>query len=256
MLTNNDIIAKIYDIFHQDGNDRNDRNDIIVTYLHKLFKVTISNEYIFGFFLEGEFMYVCYLQKTQFISGKKILEHAEKICEFLPKIKWIELHDQSAITVNQRYGIGVYLSKFRILAKGESWYNSLGYYQKNYDDEKIEWNKIRNTNFADILDDFRNKEYELTDMFDVVEGIEPFEELSSNSDYRILIDTTYNFIKNELKLKFNLDINSDNIKTSFIFDVLYHKNSRHESNGILCFLLVSIFSLYIDYDNLLLKNLN
>jgi hypothetical protein len=76
-------------------------------------------------------MYISHLDKCG-ISGSETLKKIEEFA-MLAGFKKINLYDASRITI---CGYSVDLAKLKILTKGESWYNSLGYKSENYDNEK------------------------------------------------------------------------------------------------------------------------
>jgi len=80
------------------------------------------------------------------ISGSKTLERLELLARCVG-IKYLQLEDQSYI--NSTYEID--LAFISILAKGESWYNSVGYKQINYDEESLKWDQLRSKKFNDVV---------------------------------------------------------------------------------------------------------
>lgn len=71
------------------------------------------------------------------IPGSDSLKKVEEVAKLLPNIKSINLMDASSIN---KCGVDLDLAIIKILTKGQSWYNSLGYYSDNYKDE-IDHNK-------------------------------------------------------------------------------------------------------------------
>ena len=67
------------------------------------------------------------------IRGSETLHKIEQIGIRLDNIEYICLEDDSNVEILP--DIEIDLGVFKILTKGESWYNSLGYFSKNYEEE-------------------------------------------------------------------------------------------------------------------------
>jgi hypothetical protein len=67
------------------------------------------------------------------IQGSESIKRVEEALKQIPSIKKINLTDASTISV---CGESIKLSCLKILSKGESWYNLLGYYSENSDLDK------------------------------------------------------------------------------------------------------------------------
>lgn len=78
------------------------------------------------------------INKSQNYSGTQIIKNIENIISSIYNNCIIKLDDESKIYVN---GKTIYLKYFFTLAKGNSWYGSMGY--SNIINDKKEWNKIR-----------------------------------------------------------------------------------------------------------------
>ena len=106
---------------------------------------------------KGIISLVVYSLDKCLLTGTDILLRLEKFIGSLNQdgfeIEYVILGDESHITwKSERYSIKVNLAKLKIITKGQSWYNSMGYYQDNYEEEK---NDIaRNKTFQNILDSF------------------------------------------------------------------------------------------------------
>jgi hypothetical protein len=93
------------------------------------------------------------------IQGSESIKMVEEALKQIPNIKKIKLTDVSTITV---CGESIKLSCLKILSKGESWYNSLGYYSQNHEIDKETNAKIIEKPFHQFLTDCLqkyNKEY-------------------------------------------------------------------------------------------------
>jgi len=96
---------------------------------------------------EGD-MHVTDVAKTSVISGKEILEGISKCAEEIG-ITLISLEDVSSIDLYcQDKSISFSLAVLKILTKGQSWYNSLGYKSFEYKQEVKKNKVILNTPFT------------------------------------------------------------------------------------------------------------
>ena len=100
-------------------------------------------------------LYIDKLYKCN-LSGNQILERFDKFVEQLNKdgynIKYITLTDASYIIWKSRTSkITINLARLKIISNGLSWYNSRGYYQEKYNDEKLFWDLIRESSFGEFL---------------------------------------------------------------------------------------------------------
>lgn len=82
------------------------------------------------------------------ISGTETLKRIEVFSREV-SIEAISLSDKSIIEWNN---FRISLSTLNILSKGESWYNTLGYLQINYDKEKEEWDILCNLSMQCLFD--------------------------------------------------------------------------------------------------------
>lgn len=109
----------------------------------------------FLFAYDHEYGLICYiakLGKTSSLSGSQILRSLELLLKaYADDVDYIELCDVSRIELDTKNVIP--LSYVFIFVKGHSWYNSLGFYQKNYEKEKESWSMIRNKSFVEFLED-------------------------------------------------------------------------------------------------------
>jgi len=82
---------------------------------------------------EGDIIHILNLAKCGDNKGSKILEMIHNLSMIMPNIRYIKLQDDSKYF---ECGISIDLAVVKILTNGESWYNSLGYYSEDYQDEK------------------------------------------------------------------------------------------------------------------------
>jgi hypothetical protein len=68
-----------------------------------------------------------------------LLKIIDKLAESIPCIEFIDLQHGSAISICDEE---ISLRDLKILTKGESWYNSLGYKSPIYEDEKNTMNEL------------------------------------------------------------------------------------------------------------------
>jgi len=82
-------------------------------------------------------------------TGRALLTLIDKLAESIPRVKYIELQDGSAITI---CGEEISLRNLKILTNGESWYNSLGYKSEHHEENKQYNNdQIRIKTMDDLL---------------------------------------------------------------------------------------------------------
>lgn len=90
------------------------------------------------------------------LSGTTLLLNLENFIGSLNRdgfeIEYVILTDESHITwKSEHYSLKVNLSKLKIITNGQSWYNSMGYYQDNHEEEKRQNDITRNKTFQQIL---------------------------------------------------------------------------------------------------------
>jgi hypothetical protein len=84
------------------------------------------------------------------ITGSDSLKKVEEVAKLLPiKINSINLMDTSSIN---KCGVDLDLAIIKILTRGQSWYNSLGYYSDNYKDEIAHNKKILHLSCKDFFE--------------------------------------------------------------------------------------------------------
>jgi hypothetical protein len=79
---------------------------------------------------------------------------AEKFAEKMPNYRFITLIDDSKINTkckDDEASLGIDLATLKILTKGMSWYNSLGYVSSNFEEEKEHNDEILKMPFEDAL---------------------------------------------------------------------------------------------------------
>jgi len=87
-------------------------------------------------------------------NGTLLLNLVEKIAEKMPNYRLITLIDDSKINTKCKYdgaSLAIDLATLKILTKGMSWYNSLGYVSSNFEEEKEHNDEILKMPFEDAL---------------------------------------------------------------------------------------------------------
>lgn len=154
-------------------------------------------------------IYVSSLHKCGF-SGSEILKKIEKFARLLQHVNKITITDISTIKI---CGMSISLAMLKIITKGESWYNSLGYRSVDYDDEKIHNSIFINRSYNDFIDelDLMEKTHE---SFQDVSLKETGQELFPDIDMNMSLQSYFN---NILQI-----MNCDNfIMVTWLRDILY-----------------------------------
>lgn len=95
-------------------------------------------------------------------SGTDNLKHIEFVAKKL-NIPYVKINlDDSHINYK---GHNIQLGYLNILYKGESWYNSLGYFQKNYNQEHQIWVQLRKLTFIDIIKRYYQEHQNFSDIY-------------------------------------------------------------------------------------------
>ena len=98
------------------------------------------------------------------LKGGETLDIIEKIAKQLGNISYISLEDDSTLKVYPEFDIWINLYIYKILTKGQSWYNSLDYYSDNYTEELDENAKFKTMTIKEFQEDvstsdINNKKY-------------------------------------------------------------------------------------------------
>jgi hypothetical protein len=91
------------------------------------------------------------------LKGSETLKIIEQIAKQLENISYISLEDDSTLKVFPAIDIWINLYIYKILTKGQSWYNSLGYYSDNYANEFIENKKFENMTIKEFQEDVKSR---------------------------------------------------------------------------------------------------
>jgi hypothetical protein len=106
------------------------------------------------FIIQSNILFVSYLNKCGNHTGTQLLNLVETLAKSLPEIYKIGLVDESEIEIG--HGIEISLSTFKIITKGISWYNSLGYWSTNKEEEIAHNMKLIKTPFIEVFNTIPN----------------------------------------------------------------------------------------------------
>lgn len=228
----NNILKKVKEVFpesiyHIEYDE--DYNKLTVS-INKTecFKLEISEYYI----------YVIHINQCGIVSGTDLIKKIDKLAEKIPKIKYIELRDGSNIKINN---IEIDLAFLKILTKGESWYNSLGYVSNEYNEEKTENEKLRNTPLIEVLD--LCKPILINEFEDYIDFFEDYIDISienniPNDEKNRIVEEKIENLKIKIKEHF-LYIN-ENLTVKVFFEIVnnlientknYYVNAKQDNLG-------------------------
>lgn len=91
------------------------------------------------------------------ITGSQSLRNVEELARIIPNIKSISLTDASSI---EKCNYMIDLALLKILTKGQSWYNSLGYKSDGYDSEVANNSKFMNMDCKTFFDEVFKKSFD------------------------------------------------------------------------------------------------
>ena len=98
------------------------------------------------------------------INGSQTIRKIEQLAVKLENISYISLEDDSTLKVYPEFDIWINLYIYKILTKGQSWYNSLDYYSDNYEQELEDNSKFKTMTIKEFqedvsMSDINNKKY-------------------------------------------------------------------------------------------------
>ena len=97
--------------------------------------------------LDEKKIYINELERCNAGKGPLLLDKVDELARMIQGITLIELEDKSILPI---CGVNINLAILKILTKGESWYNSKGYYGASRDNETHN-RQIINQSFKDML---------------------------------------------------------------------------------------------------------
>jgi len=86
-------------------------------------------------------------------SGTYLLSKIENLAKSMKNIQYITLLDTSEVKM---YDCNIDLAILKILTEGKSWYNKLGYFSSDYENEKIHNAEYINMEFDKLISSCRN----------------------------------------------------------------------------------------------------
>ena len=158
--------------------DTNINNKYPITFEIK----TIENATCLILEFNEDYIYIDTLNRCGNNSGTYLLKKIDDLAALIPNIKYIGLKDGSTI-----YNDNINLQFLKILAKGKSWYNSLGYISDNYENEKAHNEELRNTTLIQLLEKCKDKLIQIFIKYrgkeTLLDDIKRYKELSERSAY-------------------------------------------------------------------------
>lgn len=171
--------------------------------------------------------------------GTELLEIIELLAQYknIPKII---LEDQSSVKFGN-YDLD--LATLLILTKGKSWYNSMGYFQSNFENEKREWELIRKRSLEDVFTYILTLEYDLIDsknkgwFDDALIIFSSIQESELNSEtYRDLLVGLMEYLGSLF------DINETSESFCLRLSIISKSGSYNEEESLNYFLMLSLLS--------------
>lgn len=149
---------------------------------------TLDGKECLFFNVLSNLIYVDTVQKCG-VTGTEVLKKVEELTKLIPSVKEIFLMDASKMS---KCGIDIDLAKIKILTKGESWYNSLGYTSAtgDTDKEKSINEKIINMSYNDFIDNL------IKDPSIKQRGIELFPDVDVNTSVKLYFNSIWTIINN------------------------------------------------------------
>jgi hypothetical protein len=163
--------AAIPPLFNNNNNNNNDNAiDILERLLSEMgfsnFRVVlekgkiilrgIHNEKCFGLIINSDNINIDCLSRCT-IRGSQSLQIIENLAKRMPNIKYITLVDLSDIKILSS-DIDINLAILKILTKGESWYNSFGYFSVDKTEKEHNKKIIDGNYYRDFVSNLRKKE--------------------------------------------------------------------------------------------------
>ena len=128
------------------------------------------------------------------INGSQTIRKIEQLAVKLENISYISLEDDSTLKVFPEFDIWINLYIYKILTKGQSWYNSLDYYSDNYEQELEDNSKFKTMTIKEFQEDvstsdINNKKYNkhLNDFPDIF-SFEPDESMTVPDFYKKIME--------------------------------------------------------------------
>lgn len=212
----------IYNFFTSDLYDVNNINDNEYTIKTK------NNEGCLTIHFLLTSIHIDKLSKCGENSGTYLLSKIEDLAKSMENIQYITLLDTSEIKM---YDCNIDLAILKILTKGESWYNQLGYFSSDYENEKIHNTKYINMEFDKLISSCRNaiETYlKITKRENIIENIRLLENKIKYKNKNKNLDNLIRKKEKYLKIIDNYDnyIIEEFEKTNINFDSLERKRIK------------------------------
>jgi hypothetical protein len=208
-------------------------------------------------------IYIDELNKCS-LSGSKILENLELLCDsFAKEIEYIEFSDASNVNLFNNESYSIELSTLRILSRGESWYNSLGYYSNDNISDRQSWNILREkTGIIDLLHTLKSISYfdgRSTATFGknrifiscinhIVEVLDDKDHIDDEDEFKSTIALAEMFITSHWN-------NINDYKIKEIYSIIENTRETNSEREFLYYILVGLITPLITYDHMLFKYL-
>lgn len=168
----------------------------------------------FGFYTDS--IFIQNLDKCGITRGTELLQLFDKLAEEMPNIKHIDLEDESIIEICDEL---LYLYLIKILTKGQSWYNSHGYFSENHESDKRHNERFINMKYQKLEDDVYDTELKKFTLENSIEMYKrkllEFEKKVNDLDFNINHKIKINIKskkKQQLTPKQQLDLDKANYK--------------------------------------------
>ena len=240
-------LIKNIDIFFPQSNKKEEEDYLISVFYDK----ECVNFYLYN----EKYIYIKIEQINKCnYSGTQILENIEFLAKGTSSsIKSIKLDDASNVMINKKLKIS--LKYLYILSKGESWYNSLGYYSIDHKKNKEEWNILRNKNMSHIFSEilgFNNNILNINYYFKL--GVKHMSEIFNLKE---IIIESLKYVEKNWKLMYNNNIKEleVNVVYSMIHVIIKHDNDIFDDFANMFYILLSFITPLIKYNPKLEKKL-
>lgn len=171
------ITESIKKIFHEESYNITNTTDPIT------FEIKTKNgEECLILEFNEDYIYIDNLNRCGTNSGTYLLKKIDDLAALMPNIKYIGLKDGSSI-----YDEKINLQFLKILAKGQSWYNSLGYISDNYENEIAHNKELCDSTLIQLLEKCKDKLIHIFKKYrgreTLLDDIKRYKESSERSNY-------------------------------------------------------------------------
>ena len=131
----------------------------------------------FGFYTDS--IFIQNLDKCGITKGTELLQLFDELAKEMPNITHIDLEDESIIEICDE---SIYLYLIKILTKGQSWYNSHGYFSENHESDKRHNERFINMKYQKLEDDLYDIELK---KFTLENSIETYKQKLRESEKKV-----------------------------------------------------------------------